>query len=156
MFRPLFAAALAAALAAPALADAPKAAPLVEKYLLEGKLADGEKALTARLADHPKDDQARFGLAIVQFLRGVERLGGGLHRYGFKVTSQFPTIPGLPRLVSRKSAAGQAHLPAAARPGPGVGQRPRPRCASPRRHQRRCGQVAAAGRPHPDRPVRPG
>src|SRR5215472_14199534 len=48
------------------------AAPLAEKYLLEGKLTEGAKALQERLKESPKDDQARFGLGMVQFLQTFE------------------------------------------------------------------------------------
>jgi hypothetical protein len=58
--------------------------PLAEKYLHEGKLADGEKALRAELARNPKDDQNRFGLGTLQFIRAVEHLGQTLHRYGLR------------------------------------------------------------------------
>src|SRR5262249_31044537 len=56
--------------------------PLVEAYLRQGRLAEGEAALRERLKDAPRDDQARFGLGVLQFLRGVERLGQSLHKYG--------------------------------------------------------------------------
>ena len=49
--------------------------PLVERYLEEGKLAEGERALAAHLKDHPDDDQAWFGLGTLQFLRAVEIVG---------------------------------------------------------------------------------
>ncbi len=58
--------------------------PLVENYLHSGKLAEGEKVLKAALKKNPKDDQARFGLAMLQLVQGVERLGQSLHRYGVK------------------------------------------------------------------------
>lgn len=58
--------------------------PLAEKYLLEGNLAEGEKALLAELGRNPKDAQARFGLGTTQFLRGVERLVQSFYRYGLK------------------------------------------------------------------------
>jgi hypothetical protein len=58
--------------------------PLVEKYLHSGELARGEQALETALADSPKDDQLRFGLGVLQFFRGVERLGQSLHEYGAK------------------------------------------------------------------------
>jgi hypothetical protein len=56
--------------------------PLVEKFLTEGRLSDGERALVAHLKTHPADDQARFGLGTLQFLRAVEHLGQSLHKYG--------------------------------------------------------------------------
>jgi hypothetical protein len=58
--------------------------PLVEKYLHSGELARGEQALEARLAAAPKDDQARFGLGVLRFIHGMERLGQFLHEYGVK------------------------------------------------------------------------
>src|SRR5213596_3090797 len=69
-----------------ALAASPAAAdtPLVEKYLLDGKLADGAMALEGRLKETPKDDQARFGLGVLQFLQTFEHLGAGLYKYGLR------------------------------------------------------------------------
>jgi hypothetical protein len=58
--------------------------PLAEKYLHDGKLAEGEKALGAALGQNPKDDQLRFGLGVLQFVRAVEHLGQSLHRYGVR------------------------------------------------------------------------
>lgn len=69
------------AIGSPCRADGP---PLAEKYLLEGRLAEGEKALSERLAKEPGDDQARFGLGATQFLRAVERASQNLYRYGLK------------------------------------------------------------------------
>ncbi|MBI3468691.1 MAG: hypothetical protein HY000_37285 [Planctomycetes bacterium] len=73
------------------------AQPLAESYLLEGRLADGEKALTAQLAKDPRDDQARFGLGVVQFLQTFEHFGGSLFRYGLRtdqVTRRVPELRG--------------------------------------------------------------
>ncbi len=61
--------------------------PLVEKYLIEGKLAEGERALIAHLEKHGTDDQARFGLGALQFMRAVERLGQDLYRHGLRDSS---------------------------------------------------------------------
>ena len=58
--------------------------PLAEKYLHEGKFAEGEKTLLAELNRNTKDDQARFGLGALQFLQTIERLGQSLHRYGLR------------------------------------------------------------------------
>jgi hypothetical protein len=66
---------------APTTASEP---PLVEKYLHAGQLAQGEKALLAQLTSNPKDDQARFGLGVLRFIHGVERLGQSLYRYGLR------------------------------------------------------------------------
>jgi hypothetical protein len=56
--------------------------PDAEKFLHEGKLGDGETALVEHLKRSPTDDQARFGLGVLQFLRAVENLGQSLDRYG--------------------------------------------------------------------------
>lgn len=58
--------------------------PLAEKYLLSGQLAEGQRALEAELQKNGSDDQARFGLGVVQFLRAVEHLAQSLHRYGLR------------------------------------------------------------------------
>lgn len=59
-------------------------APLVEKYLLDGRLKEGDVALSNHLKEHASDDQARFGLGVLQFLRAVEGLGQSLTRYGVR------------------------------------------------------------------------
>jgi hypothetical protein len=66
------------------LASSARAAepPLVEKYLHSGELARGEQALTAALQNSPNDDQLRFGLGVLQFVRAVERFGQALYQYG--------------------------------------------------------------------------
>lgn len=61
---------------------ASQAAPLIEPFLLEGRLADGIAASRDHLAQKPDDDEARFGLAVAEFLQSVERLGQTLHRHG--------------------------------------------------------------------------
>ncbi len=58
--------------------------PIVEKYLIAGELAKGEAALVAHLKTNPHDDEARFGLGTLQFIRGVERLAQSLYRYGVR------------------------------------------------------------------------
>ncbi|HEX4131915.1 MAG TPA: hypothetical protein VHZ24_17920 [Pirellulales bacterium] len=70
----------------PALApcSATAAEALVEKYLYAGNLAEGQRALEAALAADAGDDTARFGLGVLQIVRGVERLGQSLHKYGVK------------------------------------------------------------------------
>ena len=63
-------------------------APLVEKYLLEGKLADGRTALEEQLQKEPTDDQARFGLGVLIFLDTVESLKQRLFHYGLRNHSE--------------------------------------------------------------------
>jgi hypothetical protein len=65
------------------------AAPLVEKYLLEGKLTEGAAVLTKQLTANPKDDEARFGLGMIQFLQAYEHLGASLYRYGLRTERAF-------------------------------------------------------------------
>ena len=77
----------------PAVRQSIAAAPLVEKYFLEGKLADGAKALEAQLKGASQDDQARFGLGVLQFLQTFEHLGGGLHKYGLRTEKAFLQPP---------------------------------------------------------------
>src|SRR5438552_12076619 len=67
--------------------------PLAEKYLLDGKLVAGAKALEARLKEAPKDDEARFGLGVLQFLQTFEVLGGTLYKYGLRTEKAFLRPP---------------------------------------------------------------
>ena len=66
-----------------AASESPKS-PLVERYLIEGKLAEGEEALLAELTKDSENDEARFSLGTIQFLRGVEHLMQAMHRYGLR------------------------------------------------------------------------
>lgn len=67
------------------------AAPDVDQLLQAGDLAGGEKALADHLELTPADNQARFGLGIIQFLQGVEGLGQFLHEHG--VSERISQIP---------------------------------------------------------------
>ncbi|MEO8272330.1 MAG: hypothetical protein ABI557_21660 [Aureliella sp.] len=62
------------------VADFPS--PLVEQFLLDGQFANGETALLLALDTNPMDDELRFGLGVLQFVRAVENLGKGLYEYG--------------------------------------------------------------------------
>jgi hypothetical protein len=77
------------AIATPTRREKPFKAPLVEKYFLDGSLKGGEEALLERLAKHPKDDQVRFGLGMLQFLRAVEDGSQSLYRYGLRDLSDY-------------------------------------------------------------------
>ena len=77
--RVLFVAVWIGGLAVEALADSP---PLIESFLIEGRLADGIAASKQHLAAHPGDAEAQLGLAAAEFLQAVERLGQGLYRHG--------------------------------------------------------------------------
>jgi hypothetical protein len=73
-----------------AAADGP---PLAERYLVQGRLADGETALVAALKANPKDAQARFGLGTVQFLQAVERMVRSFHRFGLRPDPAGGNVP---------------------------------------------------------------
>jgi hypothetical protein len=75
---------LVAAVSGASSPGAATAASPVESFLVEGKLADGEKALAETLRTHPSDAQARFGLGAIQFLRAVERMVQSFHRSGLR------------------------------------------------------------------------
>ncbi len=66
-------------------------APLIERYLVAGRLEEGEKALRDRLQTQPDDSQAQYSLGIVHVLSAVENLAQNLHRYGLKSSS--PRLP---------------------------------------------------------------
>lgn len=56
--------------------------PTVEKFLLEGRLADGAAAVQDALKAKPQDSEAAFSLGVVQFLQAVEKLGQDQYRFG--------------------------------------------------------------------------
>ena len=69
---------------------------MTQRFLHEGRFAEGETALLAFLDAHPKDAEARFGLGVIQFARAVENLGKSLHEYGAvseKATQPFLRLP---------------------------------------------------------------
>ena len=59
-----------------------------EDSLRQGKLADAEKALGDSLQAKPEDDEARFGLGVVQFLRAVEGRMQAFYRHGLRTSTQ--------------------------------------------------------------------
>lgn len=64
---------------APANADR-----ILAHALKSGELKKGEADLKARLEKSPKDDQARFALGTLQFLRAIERMGQSWYEHGIK------------------------------------------------------------------------
>ena len=58
--------------------------PLVSTWLESGKLSDGAVALKRHLREHPDDDQARFGLGTIEFLKSIEQVGQSFYRYGLR------------------------------------------------------------------------
>jgi hypothetical protein len=63
-----------------------------EKHLLDGSIEKGIEELSTHLNSRSNDDQARFQLGFLQFLRSVERLGGSLYRYGVLSDLQLPIL----------------------------------------------------------------
>ncbi len=55
---------------------------LAEQYLHSGEFVAGETALQLALDANPENDQLRFGLATIQFMRAIEHLGQALYDYG--------------------------------------------------------------------------
>jgi hypothetical protein len=56
----------------------------LEPSLQQGKLADAERALAGDLKSKPEDDEARFALGVVQFLRAVEGRMQAFYRHGYR------------------------------------------------------------------------
>ncbi len=73
---------LIALLAAGGSGQAP-AASVVEPYLVQGRLAEADVALAAKLTPGSADE-LRLGLGLVRFLRAIERVAQSLHRYGLE------------------------------------------------------------------------
>ena len=73
--------------------DEKSGAPLVERYLIEGNLDDGEAALMAAIEADPGDSQARFGLGVLQFLDAAEDLVQSLHGLGMRSASLGQAVP---------------------------------------------------------------
>jgi hypothetical protein len=68
-------------------------APLPDPYLTTGKLAEGEKVFNDYLKNNSQDDKARFGLGVIQFMSGTERLMQSLYRYGLIQNPVSGSIP---------------------------------------------------------------
>ncbi|MFO1002569.1 MAG: hypothetical protein U0936_19735, partial [Planctomycetaceae bacterium] len=62
----------------PALA----APPDLEKYLSEGRLAEGAAAMQAAVDANPADGVSQFGLGVTQFFQAIESLGQSQFRFG--------------------------------------------------------------------------
>ena len=83
---------LFAVVAVVCLASQAHAAPDAETFMLEGRLAEGEKALVKHLEENPKDDEARYGLGSIQFLLTFEHLGTSLYKHGLRTERAFPRM----------------------------------------------------------------
>lgn len=58
------------------------AAPDADALLSSGSFNEGVAALEAHLKVEPKDDVARLGLGVTQFVSAVQRLGQSMAVYG--------------------------------------------------------------------------
>jgi hypothetical protein len=67
-----------------------------EPLLQQGKLADAERALGDDLKAKPGDDNARFALGVVQFLRAVEGRMQAFHRHGYRSEPGMISFTNLP------------------------------------------------------------
>jgi ribosomal protein S15P/S13E len=88
--------ALAAAIGMAGIKPAGAKTPDVDKLLQAGNLPAAESTLQKHLKTNPKDDNARFGLGMVQFVRGAERLIQSLHKYGLRSHENFVPFLRLP------------------------------------------------------------
>jgi hypothetical protein len=58
--------------------------PDVDRFLSDGRLQEGAQALEMWLETNAGDDQATFGLGMIQFVQTVERLAQDLQHYGLR------------------------------------------------------------------------
>ena len=80
----------------PAIAQSATEVPLAEKFLHEGNFSEGESASLLALDKNASDDEVRFGLGVIQFMRAVENLGQSLYQYGAvseKASQPFLRLP---------------------------------------------------------------
>lgn len=78
--------------------------PVAEKYLLSGDLSGGEKVLLETLRAKPDDDQVRFGLGTIQFVKSVEHLMQGFYHFGLSPDIAGGQIPFLRLPVAQNPA----------------------------------------------------
>ena len=67
--------------------------PRVEAFLSAGTLKQGDDELSQRLLDEPSDQQARFGLGVLRFIRAVERLAQAEYRHGVRNRAANMNVP---------------------------------------------------------------
>lgn len=94
--RMVFLAVMAVIAAPPAWAG--ESADYTRQALEAGTLDAADQELARRLQTTPADDEARFGLAMVRFVRAVESFGRHHYRYGLVPTVPLPFLrPPVPR-----------------------------------------------------------
>lgn len=67
-----------------------------QEYLQSGRFAEGETALTIQLDAQPTDDEARFGLGVIQFMRSIEAFGQAMVEYGVDSRRLAPPFLNMP------------------------------------------------------------
>lgn len=55
--------------------------PIVEQFLIEARLDEGEKTLREKLSNEPDNHQLRFELGILQFFQTIENFGQSMYDY---------------------------------------------------------------------------
>ena len=65
----------------PGAVQEPSANPIVEKYLISGKLDEGERVLEDKLRLDQGNDDIRFQLAILRFFQSIEHFGQTMYEY---------------------------------------------------------------------------
>ncbi len=87
-------------------AEPPKqAAPLVEQFLQNGRLAEGEKALAEAIKKSPEADELKFQLGALQFVRAVEHVAQSINSYGLNNFQGIIPLPGVPAASSHPPKA---------------------------------------------------
>ena len=67
--------------------------PMAEAFLHKGNFEEGIRELQGHLAQNPTDDEARFGLACLQYFHAFERFGHALYQHGaLSLDATFPAL----------------------------------------------------------------
>ena len=94
-----------------------------EDLLQRGRLADAEQLLDNALKTKTADDDARFALGVVQFLRAVEGRMQAFHRHGYRSEPGMMPLSNLP--IPKNPRPEPLDYKAGTGRPPGVGRRPR-------------------------------
>jgi hypothetical protein len=78
------------------------AKPQFDAFVYSGAFSKGEDIYIRYLKQIPTDDQARFELGLIQFLRGVERLCQNTYKFGPVTSSPFIPLISLPVPPNKK------------------------------------------------------
>ena len=78
-----------------------------ERFLHDGRFAEGESALLLALDANSANDEARFGLGVIQFVRAVENLGQRRCTVWDGIGECHAAIPEAPRAEKREAIGHQ-------------------------------------------------